>query len=222
MKRCYAAMLLMDALSLGVCGSLNVSGVYGSVEVPNHPKVTDIEAPIGWAVKDVNSGNVIKKKPRPSKQMKKAPSGMDFLGSLDTDMKTLQLNEFLPKCMRHVDNLIGDMDYNYGDVQLETVLRNYCAHTKEFPLSHGGGDGFLAHVPCNDFAKDLWDARVLELKSQSTSGYEKFCTKFYEHHGGRDPVQQKKKKESPEKYSAASTPSVFYVAAIVAFMGATN
>merc|ERR1719218_518684 len=112
------------------------------------------------------------------------------MSSLAQDCKkTINFDQFFPKCMARVNDLIAEIDYNYGDAQLETTLRNYCSHAQEFPKSHGHADGFLAEVSCIEFAGDLWKARSLELKSQKTSGYENFCTKFYEHHGGRVVVK---------------------------------
>merc|ERR1719321_2416325 len=142
---------------------------------------------------------------RSMKQTKvKVHSSGNALGSLVGDCnKNMNLDQFMPKCMAHVHDLIADMDYNYLDVNLETNLRNYCLHTQEFPKSHGHGDGFLSDVSCIDFGGDLWKARVHELKSGDTCGYKDFCTKFYEHHGGRTVVKQPKKKEEPS-YSAAS------------------
>lgn len=153
----------------------------------------------------------------------KVHSSGDLLGSLAGDCKkNLQLDEFLPKCMEHVDDLIAEIDYDYGDAQLETTLRNYCSHAQEFPKSHGNADGFLNKVSCIEFAEDLWKARVLELKTQKTSGYEDFCTKFYEHHGGRGAVKKSKKKDEPAKYSAASTSSVFFTSVALSVMFVTN
>merc|ERR1719321_309865 len=160
---------------------------------------------------------------RSMKQTKvKVHSSGNALGSLVGDCnKNMNLDQFMPKCMAHVHDLIADMDYNYLDVNLETNLRNYCLHTQEFPKSHGGGDGFLAHVSCKEFAGDLWQARVHELKTSDTSKYKDFCTAFYEHHGGRDAVAKPKKAE-PSKYNAASNPSTLLAAIAVCLAFATN
>merc|ERR1719379_2301886 len=151
----------------------------------------------------------------------KLQSSEDWLDVLVGDCR-MYLDEFLPKCMSAVDDLIGEIDYNYGDAQLETTLRNFCSHAQEFPKSHGNADGFLSEMSCVEFAGDLWKARMLELKTTKTSGYKDFCTKFYEHHGGRAEVKQpKKEKEVPWK-GGASTPNVLFMGVVMSFLVAAN
>jgi len=87
--------------------------------------------------KVVVSGDAVKKMTRSTNKLATdASSSGDLMGSLARDCKeTHNLKEFLPKCMAHVHNLIAEIDYNYGDAQLETTLRNHCTHAEEFPLS---------------------------------------------------------------------------------------
>lgn len=244
--KCCAAFLLLDAVTLGAYGSLKVSDQPGEVggwafqdknvhHEPSvaQPKSNPVQRP-DWlppaakvakvAAKGVSSGHshlkgtngVVKKMHGAVSKMKVHASG-DLMGTLVGDCrKNLQLDEFLPKCMAHLDDLIADIDYDYSDAQLEITLRNFCSHAQEFPKSHGDADGFLKEVSCVEFAEDLYQARVLELKTQKTSGYKDFCTKFYEHHGGRMKKPKAKKEEEPWKGSA-STPSMVSVGIILSF-----
>eukprot|EP00746_Dinoflagellata_sp_MGD_P161316 gnl/MRDRNA2_/MRDRNA2_88407_c0_seq1.p1 gnl/MRDRNA2_/MRDRNA2_88407_c0~~gnl/MRDRNA2_/MRDRNA2_88407_c0_seq1.p1 ORF type:complete len:255 (+),score=69.07 gnl/MRDRNA2_/MRDRNA2_88407_c0_seq1:102-866(+) len=248
--KCCAAGLLLNAVSLGAYGSLRVSDKPGEVggwafqnkdmhhdpsmsqpkpsvpqklhAVPSSAaKAAQVSASADHAQLKGTSG-VVKKMKGSVNKMKVHNSG-NMLGSLVGDCKkNLQLDEFLPKCMSHVDDLIADIDYNYGDAQLEPTLRNFCSHAQEFPKSHGDADGFLKEVSCVEFADDLWNARVLELKTQKTSGYKDFCTKFYEHHGGRKATEKPKKDyknpNAPAQYSAASMPSVLSVSIALSLM----
>lgn len=111
----------------------------------------------------------------------------DLQGTLEQDCKdSMTLKDFMPKCLKHTKSLIADLDYNYGDAQLETVLLNWCRSAEEFPHARGSQKviGFRDHGTCMDFASDLKNARYYELKSTSDKGYRDFCTAFYGHHGG--------------------------------------
>lgn len=133
------------------------------------------------------------KKLRPKVHAEEASDG-DLLKFLGDDCKLMQLKEFLPLCIRHASDLTKVIDWNYGDAQLATNLQNFCINSKEFPETHGitGYKGSPDHA-CQQFVDDLEAARFHELKNGNTDGYKKFCTSFYEHHGGREPVGQKKK-----------------------------
>lgn len=111
----------------------------------------------------------------------------DLQGTLEQDcMDSINLEQFMPLCLKHTKSLIADLDFNYGDAQLETILRNWCSSAEEFPNTRGARKviGFRNHQSCFDFADDLKKARYSELKSTSDAGYRKFCTAFYGHHGG--------------------------------------
>jgi len=126
--------------------------------------------------------------------------------TLDQDLKAnMCLDDFMPKCLKHTHSLIADLDYNYGDAQLETVLRNWCQSAQEFPLSRGNQKtiGFKEHGTCTSFASDLANARFIELKTTSDKGYRTFCTAFYEHHGGFQMAQKKVEPKEPPRRSGA-------------------
>lgn len=111
----------------------------------------------------------------------------DLQETLEEDaVKSVTLTDFMPKCLKHTKSLIADLDYNYGDAQLETILRNWCYSAKEFPNARGSRKviGFRNHVACTDFADDLKNARYYELSHQSDKGYKEFCSAFYGHHDG--------------------------------------
>jgi len=127
----------------------------------------------------------------------------DLQGTLEKDCHdSMTLDEFMPKCLKHTKSLIADLDYNYGDAQLETILRNWCSSAKEFPNARGTrAHGFKDHQSCTDFADDLKNARYFELKSKSDKGYKNFCNDFYGHHGGHQVVAKPpaEKEEVPAK-----------------------
>jgi len=133
-------------------------------------------------------------------------AGADLQSTLEADCSaSMNLAEFMPKCLKHTKSLIADLDYNYGDAQLETILRNWCQSAKEFPLSRGSRKviGFKDHQSCTDFADDLKNARYLELKSTSDKGYKDFCTAFYAHHGGFSVPPPPPRKEKPARSGAS-------------------
>jgi len=129
-------------------------------------------------------------------------SSTDLQGTLAEDCAaSINLAQFMPKCLKHTKSLIADLDYNYGDAQLETILRNWCQSAKEFPNARGTRKviGFKNHESCTDFADDLKNARFSELKTTSDKGYRDFCTAFYAHHGGFDVPPPPPRKEEPAK-----------------------
>jgi hypothetical protein len=133
----------------------------------------------------------------------------DLQGTLEQDCQdSMTLKDFMPKCLKHTKSLIADLDVNYGDAQLETVLLNWCRSAEEFPHARGSQKviGFRDHGSCMDFASDLKNARYFELKSTSDKGYRDFCTAFYGHHGGFEfqPAPSPPVKEQPPKQSASS------------------
>jgi len=122
----------------------------------------------------------------------------DLQGTLEADCAdSMNLAEFMPKCLKHTKSLIADLDWNYGDAQLETILRNWCQSAKEFPNARGTRKviGFRSHQSCTDFADDLKNARYSELKTSSDEGYREFCSAFYGHHGGFVAQSPPRKKE---------------------------
>jgi len=131
----------------------------------------------------------------------------DFQSTLEQDCHdSITLKDFMPKCLKHTKSLIADLDYNYGDAQLETILRNWCQSAKEFPHTRGTQKaiGFMNHQTCFAFADDLKNARFYELQSTSDKGYRKFCSDFYGHHGGFAAPAPPRVKEEPPKFSGSS------------------
>lgn len=127
-------------------------------------------------------------------------SSADLQGTLEQDCEgSMTLKDFMPKCLKHTKSLIADLDVNYGDAQLETVLLNWCKSAKEFPHARGTQKviGFQNHQSCIHFASDLKNARYSELKSTSDQGYRDFCSAFYGHHGGFAVPPPPKPKEQP-------------------------
>jgi len=87
--------------------------------------------------------------------------------------------EFMPKCLAHVKELVHTVDRHYTDAQLETVLKNECQMSKEFPNTHSSN--FHTHEACMEFAEKLTDARMKELETGETAQYKDFCAEYYEH-----------------------------------------
>jgi len=100
----------------------------------------------------------------------------DFMEEVDTD---LGVKEFMPKCLAHVKKLVHTMDVTYTDQQLKTLLTNECQLSKEFP--HSSPSQFQSHKACLKFADQLSDARMLELKTNKTDQYTKFCKDYAKH-----------------------------------------
>lgn len=137
-----------------------------------------------------------------------AGTSADLQGTLEQDCRdSMTLKDFMPKCLKHIKSLITDLDYNYGDAQLETILRNWCQSAKEFPNARGTQKviGFRNHQSCTDFADDLKNARYSELKTTSDKGYRDFCVAFYDHHGGFAFKAPPRVKEEPRKSSSCWT-----------------
>merc|ERR1719235_408413 len=132
----------------------------------------------------------------------------DLQGTLEQDcMDSINLEQFMPLCLKHTKSLIADLDFNYGDAQLETILRNWCSSAEEFPNTRGARKviGFRSHQSCANFADDLKNARFYELSHHSDKGYKTFCTAFYAHHGGfAAPAPPPPPKPSPPVYNSAS------------------
>jgi len=140
---------------------------------------------------------------------RKAGQSTDLQGTLEDDLagSMMQLEEFMPKCLAHTKSLIADLDYNYGDAQLETILLNWCKSAEEFPNTRGRRKviGYKNHQSCTAFTDDLKNARFHELRTTSDKGYRKFCNAFYEHHGGFTKVAPPPRvKEGPPRFSGAS------------------
>merc|ERR1719240_20980 len=140
---------------------------------------------------------------------------LDLQGMLEQDCQnSITLKDFMPKCLKHTKSLIADLDYNYGDAQLETILRNWCQSAKEFPNARGTQKviGFRNHQSCTDFADDLKNARHSELKTGSDRGYRDFCSAFYGHHGGfAAPAPPPPVKESPPKFNGSCATGISIV-----------
>lgn len=116
--------------------------------------------------------------------------------------KVQKWEDFKPKCMDHVDEMMTSIDKSYTDEQLETVLRNECIHSKEFP--NAIETGFAKEETCKKFAKQLAEAREEELYSDSERGYEEFCWDYYVYRGGLE----KEKKAEPPPVPGVSIPFV--------------
>lgn len=132
---------------------------------------------------------------------------LDIQDTLDKDADgSLTVAEFMPKCLKHTKTLIADLDYNYGDAQLETILRNWCKSAEEFPHARGSRKviGFRNHQSCTNFADDLANARYYELSHRSDKGYKLFCTAFYAHHGGFAAPAPPPPPKKPPVYSSSS------------------
>eukprot|EP00747_Dinoflagellata_sp_TGD_P167923 gnl/TRDRNA2_/TRDRNA2_193247_c0_seq1.p1 gnl/TRDRNA2_/TRDRNA2_193247_c0~~gnl/TRDRNA2_/TRDRNA2_193247_c0_seq1.p1 ORF type:complete len:198 (+),score=57.29 gnl/TRDRNA2_/TRDRNA2_193247_c0_seq1:80-673(+) len=86
--------------------------------------------------------------------------------------------DFMPRCEAHVKRLVNEIDRQYTDAQLETVLRNECQQAKEFPNTHDSG--FKSHEQCIEFAKKLTKCRMHELETGDDSCYTEFCSDYYD------------------------------------------
>merc|ERR1719498_2342346 len=105
--------------------------------------------------------------------------------------------EFMPKCLAHVKELVHTVDRHYTDAQLESVLQQECQLSKEFPNTHSSN--FHTHEACMEFATKLSDARMKELETGETKQYEEFCADYYEHAAtGAVAKKTETKAEAPE------------------------
>merc|ERR1719421_1586580 len=110
--------------------------------------------------------------------------------------------EFMPKCLAHVDELVHTVDKHYTDAQLESVLQSECQLSKEFPNTHSSN--FHTHEACMEFASKLSDARMKELETGETSQYTEFCAEYYEH-AATGAVAANEVKKTPEKAPEKTT-----------------
>merc|ERR1719387_2791499 len=144
----------------------------------------------------------------------------DFVDLLGSKARSVHYySEFEPFCLKYIKGAIKMIDENYGDAQLETTLKNECIHSQEFP--HSIKTGFLSHDSCTQFARDIQQARDEEnnswhLHGGSTQGYHKFCTNFYEHHGGFNAQAQPEVREEAVRSRATKRGIAIVLAAVVA------
>lgn len=106
---------------------------------------------------------------------------------------------FRPACVAHTRKLTRTIDMAYTDEQLRTVLENECKLDKMFVSVETGFNDYNA---CKRFAKQLSDARNMELKDGSVEGYEKFCFYYYAYKGKLETSGQAKEKPSKENERA--------------------
>jgi len=93
-------------------------------------------------------------------------------------------DDFEPKCLSHLKNLLDELDKAYTDEQLRTVLGHECQNEDAFP--HSYQDGFKQKQKfCQQFADDLAMARDEELRTGDVRGYKDFCQSYYDHRLGR-------------------------------------
>merc|ERR1719311_342557 len=109
--------------------------------------------------------------------------GEDALFKFLRDSPTLTWNDFKPRCLEHVDNVMNMLDRAYTDEQVETVLTHQCIKAEEFPSA--SATGFQKETDCKRFAKALADARMEEVMNGSEKGYEDFCREYYLYRGGQ-------------------------------------
>lgn len=115
-------------------------------------------------------------------------------------------DQFMPKCLAHVQEVVATVDRHYTDAQLESVLQHECQLSKEFPASHSSN--FHSHEACMEFASKLADARMKELETGETAQYEQFCAEYYEHAATGTPVAANvDKKEAPKAAPPAKKPA---------------
>lgn len=86
--------------------------------------------------------------------------------------------EFVPRCLQHVKQLVKTIDTHYTDAQLEAVLTHDCQLSQEFPKTQKSN--FPSHEACLDFAKKLTAARMKELSTGKQDQYEELCSSYYE------------------------------------------
>merc|ERR1719359_1285389 len=87
--------------------------------------------------------------------------------------------EFMTKCLAHVNELVYTLDNSYTDIQLETVLQHECQLSQEFPKSRSSN--FRSHEACMAFSTKLAKARREEIDTGKTDGYNDFCLQYYTH-----------------------------------------
>jgi hypothetical protein len=97
---------------------------------------------------------------------------------------------FMPACMKHMRQLINEVDGSYTDIQLETVLEHECGYSKRFPKSCDSG--FEKDKHCRDFAHKLVSARDEELQTGSRTGFHDACQDYFVLRGGQLPRQPMK------------------------------
>lgn len=96
----------------------------------------------------------------------------------------MSLEEFMPVCLKHVDNLILSVDRAYTDAQLEHTLMGECKMVQAFPNAYD--HGYSDQCACQSFSQRLVKSRDQELENGDKSGYKEFCTAFHGH-GGSPP-----------------------------------
>jgi len=123
------------------------------------------------------------------KATKVSAASKELISSTDLRLEKLEalpeFKQFLPTCVRHLKELVYDVDGSYTDVQLKTVLQHECLYEKHFPLSKD--DGFPRKKHCEDFASLLTSAREAELFDGSTFPYKRACESYWELKGGKLP-----------------------------------
>merc|ERR1719473_1574248 len=87
--------------------------------------------------------------------------------------------DFLPKCLAHVERLIAEVDAAYTDAQLEAVLHGECVRGQQFP--HTAKTGFSQEASCKEFASELAAARMEELETGSKDAYTTWCQSYFVH-----------------------------------------
>jgi len=90
--------------------------------------------------------------------------------------------QFMPACIRHLRELIAEVDRSYTDIQLESVLKHECWMEKQFPKSCDSG--FDKEKHCHEFSKKLVAARDEELETGKTDGYKTGCEDYFVLRGG--------------------------------------
>jgi hypothetical protein len=101
-------------------------------------------------------------------------------------------NAFMPACVKHLRQLIAEVDGSYTDIQLEAVLEHECWYSKKFPRSCDSGFEETKH--CRKFAQQLVTARDDELQTGSKSGYHQACEDYFILRGGVMPSAGLEKK----------------------------
>lgn len=76
------------------------------------------------------------------------------------------LEAWMPKCLEHVQQLLGQLDGAYTDEQLEAALVYECELSREFPTQKATKQ-FGSHAICVDFAKELARLRMEEVEAHA-------------------------------------------------------
>ena len=118
----------------------------------------------------------------------------------------VKLDEFMPSCLKHVEDLLAVVDSAYTDAQLGAVLKQECLRAHEIFPKSSDPTGFADEATCSKLADALHKARQEELKTGKKDAYEEWCEDYYATKTKAEPLKAAKPAEpEPEPKKASSS-----------------